>query len=732
MAESLRTIWAIFRDDLRRATSSVMAVIVLLGLVALPSLFTWFNVIASWDPFGSTSRLTVAVANTDEGYESDLIPVRINLGDQVVSALRANDDLDWTFTDEQDAVDGTLSGEYYAALVLPADFSRTMLTFYVEGTEPAQIAYYTNEKKNALAPKITGQGADEVSATINEAFTQTLGELALGIVDGLADRLDAPETQAALTRVQARLDTASSGLDQAAATATMLTAMVTAAQPVVQSAGDLVAASASAFGDAGSAIRSGVDAAGTLAATITTAADAVVAALDASATGYAALADRVDDLYAALETQTSAEVAVLDDLAARAQAQIDAYQVLRDALVEQVQPLLPASAQPAFDEVLAGLDEAIAQQTAVHDRLSAAAAEAAAGDADAQASHAAIAQDLEAAQAAIAAAKQDYAARIRPQLDELGASLTAVATSIASVAQRLDGAVTALSGGTGSIEAALAAAAATTSALAADLAAAGDSVDAVGEALAEALDSGDASVLADAIGADPSLLAASLAQPVGLERTVVYPVTSFGAAMAPLYTMLALWVGALLASVTIRVDVARPSGAPGREPALHEQYLGRYGIFWLIGFLQATLLGIGNVLFVQLEPAHPVLLVLAGWVASFVFTLTIYTLVVAFGNAGKAIAVLLLVVQISSSGGAYPLQLLPEWFQAVSPFLPAAHAIAALRAAIAGVYGADYWVSLGWLLAFAVPALVLGLWLRRPLVRGNRRLLAALASTKLM
>lgn len=140
----------------------------------------------------------------------------------------------------------------------------------------------------------------------------------------------------------------------------------------------------------------------------------------------------------------------------------------------------------------------------------------------------------------------------------------------------------------------------------------------------------------------------------------------------------------------------------------------------------------GSVLFTQVQPEHPLLLILAGWIISLVFTLIVYTLVVTFGNAGKALAVLLLVVQISGSGGAYPLQLLPEWFQGVSPSLPATHAVSALRSAIAGIYQNDYWVSLGWLAAFILPALLLGLVLRLPLIGANQKLLRALASTKLM
>ena len=129
----MRTIWAIYRADLRRAHRSLIASVVVFGLVVIPSLFTWFNVAASWDPFGNTKSLRIAIANTDAGYKSDLVPLHVNIGDSVVSALRKNDNFDWVIASEDEAVEGTRSGEYYAAIVIPSDFSREMLTFFDGG-----------------------------------------------------------------------------------------------------------------------------------------------------------------------------------------------------------------------------------------------------------------------------------------------------------------------------------------------------------------------------------------------------------------------------------------------------------------------------------------------------------------------------------------------------------------------------------------------------------------------
>ena len=215
----MRGILHLIRRDLRHSVMNVMAIIVMFGLVVIPSLFTWFNVLASWDPFGNTKNLTVAVASTDEGYQSDLVPIRVNVGEQVLSQLRANDQLNWVITSEDDAIDGTKAGRYYAAIVLPPSFSADMLTFYSDGAQRTELAYYTNEKKNALAPKITGQGAEGVSAQISAVFTETLSDVALSLISSLSDFLTDADTQAALPRMEARVGSVATQLRAGAQTA---------------------------------------------------------------------------------------------------------------------------------------------------------------------------------------------------------------------------------------------------------------------------------------------------------------------------------------------------------------------------------------------------------------------------------------------------------------------------------------------------------------------------------
>lgn len=728
----MNNILSLMRRDVRHATRNVMASIVLFGLIIIPSLFTWFNVIASWEPFANTSNLKVAVASTDEGFQSDLMPIRINVGEQVLSELRANEDLDWVITSEDDAIDGTRSGAYYAAIVLPPSFSSDMMTFYAAGADRTSIDFYTNEKKNALAPKITEQGAEGVSSQISEAFTVTLSEVALGLVSSVSDYLADDDTQAALTRVESRVAGIETQLRSSARTADTLSSLVNSSIPLVDSAESLVSTAGDAFGDTSNAVGGGVAAAGDMKSALRNATQSLVDALGSAAGSYDAVGARIDELFAQAGTTSSSQAAALDALANSVQAQVDQLSSLKQTLETEVGPNLPESAQSGFARVVTSLDNSIVRQEGVRDRLREAASGIGAGNESAQQTHAGIADAVAEAKTALTDAQNAYRNGLKPQLDRLASTLDTISADVAGIKNDLAGSTSALTGAAGSVRSVLTGTSDATEGIATSLNETADKFGELRSALAKAADTGDLSGLSEVIGAGPSVIATSLAEPVRVDRTAVFPVVGFGAGMAPLYSVLALWVGALLMTVTIRVDVNREALLDRPELTLTQKYLGRYGVFALVGLAQSTLLTLGLVLFVQIEPAHPILLVLSGWVISLVFTIVIYTLVVAFGNAGKALAVLLLVIQISGSGGAYPLQLLPVWFQNISPFLPATYAIEALRAAVAGTYGGDFWIALGTLALFALPALLLGLVLRRPMIPFNRRLIEALESTKLM
>ncbi|MGO3886616.1 MAG: YhgE/Pip family protein [Mycetocola sp.] len=720
-------IWQLFRADLRRATRNVMSVIVLCGLIVIPAVFTWFNVIASWEPFDNTKNLKVAVASVDKGYTSSLVPLHINIGGVVESALRANDQMDWIITTKDDAIAGTESGDYYAAMVLPEDFSERMMTFYSAGSARTQIEYYTNDKSNPLAPLITSEGADDLSAKINAEFTGELDKVALSVLSSLANSLEAPESQAAFKNLDTQIGAISGQLRSASGTADMFTSLLTSTVPLANSSISLLDAFESQISSASGTVQQGLAAGRDVQGAISTATQSLSAAFTASSGHLDGLESDINELFSSMGSQADATASDITSLADRVGTLVSTHTDFRDRLA-RIEPDIPAEAKPAFRALLSDIDTAIARETSVQKRLTQAAGSVRDGNGRAQDVRDGIITDLSEARTALGQANSSYVTEVKPLLDALATTLTSLGSTFGSLSGDLS-AVSGVAEGAGDL---LERAATDTAALSESLVTAAETFERVHTGLSAALDSGDVQKLTEVIGSNPSTLATALSQPIGLDRIEVYPVVSFGAGMAPLYTVLSLWVGALLISVTLRVSPPTRAYEGGPELTLNQQFIGRYCIFGLLGLAQSTLVFLGNILLVGLDPVHPFLFMLVGWVTSLIFTFLIYTLVVSFSDAGKALAVFLLVVQVAGAGGAYPLPLLPEWFQNVSPFLPATHSIDAIRAAMAGIYQGDYWVSLGWLLSFALPALLLGLALRKPLIGLNNTMERMLQSTKLM
>ena len=187
----MKNIIKIFLADARRLSKNVVAVVIVMGLCIIPSLYAWFNIFSNWDPYGpdSTSNLKVAVVSLDEG--STISGMELNVGDTVIEGLKSNNTIGWVFTDTEDeAVNGVNNGDYYAALVVPKDFTEDMISFLGGDIKHPEITYYENEKKNAIAPKITGKAKTAVQEQVNSTFVSTLAEGVMEVSNVLSGQED--------------------------------------------------------------------------------------------------------------------------------------------------------------------------------------------------------------------------------------------------------------------------------------------------------------------------------------------------------------------------------------------------------------------------------------------------------------------------------------------------------------------------------------------------------------
>lgn len=728
----MNNILTILRDDLKAIRGNVMTAVIIFGLAIIPLLFTTFNVLASWDPFANTKQLKIAVASEDEGHQSDLASLKLNLGDEVLSQLSRNDEINWVLTNSDDAIEGTKSGEYYAGIVLPKDFSANLLTFYVEGTEPSKLNLYTNEKKNALSTTITQRSATGVIEKIDESFTRVVSNVGLGVISSLDQYLDEGETQAALNNVHHRVNTVQSRLDAASGTVMALSNLVDSTIPLTRAANNIL-------NEAGNQASSTTNDNGEspidiLKSTLDESTGSLDASLAATTQSYEALSSQIEELLNNASATSAQTAQTFRTAADRVGQQTAAFQGVKDSIQKEADKVnLPAPVAAGYKAVMGQLDASIAQSNALHDSLTSTANNIENGgksQESKQQTQAAIAS----AKQAVENARNSYNSNLKPQLAALGDSVGTVANDVDAVKRDIAGVRNTISNDNDALVRARDMTAGLSGTLQQQAARFGE----LSQKIDEIRDGGDLSQLADLIGDDPELLASRIASPVNVDRQPIYEVAAFGVGMTPFYLTLSLWVGALLACVLVHTNAERKylkknENLDKKDHFTRNQvFLGRFITFGLIGIAQSTLVVLSLIFFVEIEPEHPFMMLFASWIITLVFMLIIYSLVITFDSAGKALAVLLLVIQVSGSGGAYPLPLLPEWFQNVSPWLPATYGIDAFRSAIAGIYEADILRELGMLLLFAIPALILGLFLRPAMDNYHKRLQKAIKKTKVM
>ncbi|BDR55375.1 phage infection protein [Bombiscardovia apis] len=742
----MKAIWKLFTGDIRRLTSNVVSMIIAIGLIVIPGLFTWFNVAASWDPFSNTANLKFAVANVDKGYKSDLIPVKITVGDTVVNELRANSQLDWTFTSQEDAIDGTKSGKYYASVIIPEDFSKDMMTFFAADVQHAKLTYYTNEKTNALAPKVTGQGADQVSGQINEMFAKTITGTALSIASQLADQLNKPEAKDQLASFSGNLESFSKDMTQAAQLLDSFSALGNGAQALIDSSNQMTGSLSSSANQAGNNLKDAKNGVKDVSGALNSTADTLSQALSQSSSSFASVGQSIDSTFDSAGRTVGDVSKSIRHQADLVDQQIDKYQQLRDTIAK-----LPASVtiqgdhgsvtvggqvavngQDAKDLVVQGMDKVLTQLRALSSSLNSTAQNLLSKDQDREQQRKEIKDLAQQAKASVDGVKGDYNSKLKPDLDQIISSVNQTTAMVDQSSGQLTSTFDKLSKATDGAKNDVDKVQQVLNSMSAQLNKASGKLSDFSTSLTNALNSGDMDTVRQVLDRDPDAMAATLAAPVKLKRTALYPVSNFGTALTPFYTFVPLWVGSLLLAVTLKITVSRKTRAALGDPKPHQLFLGHYGIFALLSLLQATFSCAGTLLFLGVEAVHPWLFMASSWISALVYSFFVYTLVASFGNVGKAIGVIILVMQISGSGGAYPLQVLPGFVSAVNPYLPATHSIQAMRAAIAGIYMNDFWMEMGKLLLFVPPMLILGLFLRKPLVKFNQWTVAKVETTKLM
>lgn len=726
----MKNILRIFKRDVRRFHKNVIAWIVIMGIVVVPALYAWFNIAASWDPYENTKDLKVAVASVDTGYEGELLPVTMNLGDQVLSALRENEQLDWTFTNRDKALEGVKSGKYYAAIVIPEDFSRNMMSLFSSDVTNPKITYYSNAKENAIAPKVTDKGASAVQTQVKEVFIETISDTALSAMQAVADTADAKGASSIASTLISNLEKTASELTAASGTIQAFASMAESTQQMLDTTSAFLKQSQDRSGSSLDTLEKTETTFSDMQGAISGATDGINQALAESKSYYNQIDTTIQDALSSLESDTAAAAETLDSLAGKIGTMTTAYQTLSDAftaLGEEHPELAPLTGK-----LIGRINESITVQETLMNRLDSAADSIRNHGEGAVNSREELNQLLKQNAQSIADIKTDYEENVKNSLEGLFDSMGETKNNISGLLQQMDDSASGVYKLSGSASSDLTQVKETLDTSAALLDKVSARLSSTVDQLKKARDNGDFKTLENIIGGDKESISTFLSSPVNLTAEKLYPVENYGSSMAPFYSTLAIWVGGIVLAAMLKVTVS-PSSLEGlRKVKDHQTYLGRYLLFLIIGLMQSGLICLGDLYYLEIQCQHPFLFLLAGWVTSIVYVNIIYTLTVSFGDIGKAVCVVLLVMQVAGSGGTFPIEVAPEFFQKVYPLLPFTHSMAAMRECIGGMYGMTYVKELGILGIFLIGSLILGLLLRKPVIRLNEAFTEKLESTHLI
>lgn len=723
----MKNILAIFKADVRGLVKNVLALIIIIGLCILPSLYAWFNIYSNWDPYANTGNIKIAAYSEDEGYTGEDGTVQ-NMGGKILDNLKENTAIGWTMVNSgEEAIEGVKSGDYYAAVVIEKDFSYKMFNMFAEGFANPGITYYENEKKNAVATKITDTAVSTLQQSIDAQFVDVVIRTVFEQTNNVSGEIETnnkiKEFTDKLTAVNNNLITYETTIESLISANKELTTSVGKAQDEIDSLKGQVDTGI----DDVTGVQNGISTTRTSLSDFNAKVKESMAQIESS----------LDKVVSELENTT-----VTDDVRKMAD---DMIQTMKDVNTLKKEALkleaaikgikLPSDYDKETQDALNAIGSVIGNADDIREVINGLGITDAADKVTSRI-EAELAKKTDSVEDAVRTCK-DYASNMRnmftnslmPQIDGILANteqilatvntlLESINTTLENTGTIFDGMVSTIGSTNQSLEQ-----------MQVIIQGVSEKLKSVTELFNGTTEDERVQALRKLMSGDPDTYGEFFSEPVKIDTVEVYPIANYGSAMTPFYTVLALWVGALLLTALVKVK-AEPKNLQGVK--LHQLYFGRYLLFFVLGQIQALVVVLGDIYLLHCQILDKGLFWFTASLTSFVFTLLVYSLTLSFGDIGKAVAVVIMVIQIAGSGGTFPIELLPSVYRNIYIFFPFPYAINAMRETIGGMYGNMYVKSLLQLVIFAVAALVLGLVIRKPFIKWNHFVEKRMEDTKMM
>lgn len=670
----MKNIIEIFRNDIKEVFRKTNTWIIIVGLIFLPSMYAWPNILSSWDPYGHTNNIKVAVTSEDAGATVD--GKDLNLGNSLVEGLKNNKNLDWQFvSNKQQAEDGVRIGDYYASIVVPKNFSQDMTS--VSRTEPkrATIEYTVNEKINAISPKITNSGASAIANNISKNFVETANGIIFEKLHEAGIKFE--ENLPSIEKAKEEIFKLNDNFSTYESTLSELIAKVEYGHNILNNVQntlpeiDRVATNSIMIADKAGITINNIQGFNERLLPIINNHLNVVEEVSKEANVIAKELQQKPDKTEEIKARQKA-------LDSRLQASTERLQLVKNIFeyfnklsnerlfnnqLERVTTLSNDittikevnnniyNKMDHYDEIANTVKEEFVNKSARINEVS---------------SNMNSKLNVE-----VAPLISQVLSKAEVNIDKVSGIIARTQGELPAVERKLSETEVKISNAYGKLLS-----------LQAQMPSAKSKIQKLTDEIKK-IDNGiDKNQLFNLLKVDYKQQAEFFANPVKLQENKLYHIENYGSAMTPFYTVLSIWVGSLLMSslLTTKVEDEENKYKP------YQKYFGRGLLFVIISLFQTLIITLGDMYVLGTQATSPYRFVLYALLISLLFSSIIYTIVCILGNVGKAVCIVLLVLQLGSSGGTFPIQMTSEFFQALYPKVPFTYSIGLLREAVGGVY----------------------------------------------
>lgn len=696
----MKNIFKIYKNDLKDIFTNKVLLVIIIGLCILPSLYAWFNIKASWDPYGNTGNISVAVINKDSGAE--IMNKKVNMGDELVKELKTNKDLGWKFVDRKKALEGVNSGKYYAYIEIPSNFSENLTSLVSKDIKKGTIIYTVNEKINAIAPKITSKGAITIQNEVNQTVVKTVSEVVLkafkeaGIeIEKQLPKLSTLENN--LVEVQGKFKDIDKVVDTAVDATDKVSDIIKDIQNDMPLIKDTITNSKNLSSDIKSFLNDSKTGLSQLSPILKNDLG-LISEISSNAK------NAVSDLIDAINKGSESAPQLIDNLSTKLSDLASSTNTLTKFL-EKLNKLVPGnqlkSVIDSLNSISAKLDTAVSSLQTIKNQV-------ANGEKPPLTNLNNLLKVIGDVNTITSSILNNFDSKIQGPISNIIEDSFKVADNIIAVLDSAEKKLPAVEDILNTTLSFSGSAEKGASFIKEKLPYAKSVVDTIVDSMKKINNSSEVNELISLLKSDVLKRSDFLKQPVDLVENRLYPIKNYGSAMAPFYTVLSLWVGILLLMSLLSTNVHG-------DYKPNEVYFGRGLTFLTLTIIQALIVSLGDIYFLKVQAVNIPLFILISVFTSIVFTAIVYSLVSIFGNVGKAIGVVLLVIQVAGSGGTFPIQVTPQFFQNVYPLLPFTYAISAMREAVGGIYMPNLTKDISTLAIFIVVFVIFTVFFKKPI-----------------